>query len=165
MKAIDEQSGGDAVRTEHIIIAGLMGAMALIAFINVLGRYIFHYSLAFTEEVTINLFVWMVVVGSGVAFERGGQLGMVTVVQRLSPKYRRLCARLGLVLSTLLFLALDVLLVANIRQELTLFHARSAALGIPVWIYYAGVVLLSPFVFRGIIRGWRRVSDGEGGAY
>ena len=54
-----------------------------------------------------------------------------------------------------MFLTVDVLLLYTIHQEITLFHAKSAALGIPVWWYYAGTVLLSPFVFRGIIRGTR----------
>ena len=39
-----------------------------------------------------------------------------------------------------------------IYDELTLFQATSAALDIPVWIYYAGVPALSVFVFVGIYR-------------
>jgi hypothetical protein len=32
-------------------------------------------------------------------------------------------------------------MIQAIYDEMTLFHATSAALGIPVWIYYAGVPL------------------------
>jgi hypothetical protein len=39
-----------------------------------------------------------------------------------------------------------------IYDELTLFQSKSAALEIPVWIYYIGVPLLSVFVFAGIYR-------------
>jgi TRAP-type C4-dicarboxylate transport system permease small subunit len=56
----------------------LLMAMALIAFVNVLSRYFINFSIGATEEITINLFVWMTVVGTGIAFERGAQLGMVT---------------------------------------------------------------------------------------
>ncbi|MCJ7541671.1 MAG: TRAP transporter small permease subunit, partial [Desulfobacterales bacterium] len=65
------------LRFEDYITALLLFIMAAIAFINVLSRYFFHFSFAATEEITINLFVWMTVLGSGIAFERGGHLGMV----------------------------------------------------------------------------------------
>jgi hypothetical protein len=46
----------------------------------------------------------------------------------------------------------DVFMIQAIYDELTLFHATSASLSIPVWIYYAGVPVLSVFVFKGIYR-------------
>jgi len=55
-------------------------------------------------------------------------------------------------LSALLFILVDVFMIQAIYDELTLFQATSAALGIPVWIYYVGVPLLSVFVFAGIYR-------------
>ena len=48
-------------------------------------------------------------------------------------------------------------MIQAIKDEVTLFQAQSAALGIPVWIYYAGVPLLSVFVFRGV---WRDAKPG-----
>jgi hypothetical protein len=38
-------------------------------------------------------------------------------------------------------------------DEITLFHAKSPSLGLPVWVYYSGVPVLSVFVFKGILRG------------
>ena len=66
------------IRIDYLIAAVLLFLMAAIAFANVVSRYVFHFSFASTEEITINMFVWMTVVGGGIAFERGGQLGMVT---------------------------------------------------------------------------------------
>jgi TRAP-type C4-dicarboxylate transport system permease small subunit len=43
-------------------------------------------------------------------------------------------------------------MIQAIHEELTLFNATSAALGIPVWIYYIGVPVFSIFVFSGIYR-------------
>jgi len=56
------------IRIDHWIVAVLLFTMASIAFINVLSRYLFHFSFAATEEITINLFVWVTVIGSGIAF-------------------------------------------------------------------------------------------------
>jgi TRAP-type C4-dicarboxylate transport system permease small subunit len=70
------------IRVDYWIAAILLMSMALIAFVNVLSRYFINFSIGATEEITINLFVWMTVVGTGIAFERGAQLGMVTFFNR-----------------------------------------------------------------------------------
>ena len=140
------------IRIDHWIAAILLFTMAAIAFINVLSRYLFHFSFAATEEITINLFVWLTVVGSGIAFERGAQLGMVTLYNVFPEKFKKIVILFASALSAILFLFVDIYMIQAIYDELTLFQATSPALAIPVWIYYIGVPILSIFVFRGIYR-------------
>ncbi len=140
------------LRIDHWIVAILLFAMAAIAFINVLSRYLFHFSFAATEEITINLFVWMTVIGTGIAFERGGQLGMVTFYNIFPNKFKKNVVVLSAALAAALFLLVDIYLIQAIYFELTIFQATSAGLGIPVWIYYIGVPIFSVFVFMGIYR-------------
>ena len=140
------------IRIDHWIVAVLLFVMAAIAFLNVVSRYLFNFSFASTEEITINLFVWITVIGSGIAFERGGQLGMVTLYNTLPNRYKRWVVLLSASLSALLFVLVDLFTVQAIYDELTVFRATSAALGIPVWIYYVGVPVFSVFVFQGIYR-------------
>lgn len=151
------------LRLDHLLLAAMMAIMVIVAFLNVLGRYLFHYSLAFTEEITINLFVGVVVVGSGIAFERGLQLGVTTLTQYFPPRARNMLRWLNAFLGAALFVVVDVLLIRECYFEMRVFHARSAALNIPVWFYYAAVVILSPFVFRGLFRGARSGSPGVSG--
>jgi TRAP-type C4-dicarboxylate transport system permease small subunit len=143
---------GQRIRIDHWIVAVLLFTMASIAFINVLSRYLFHFSFAATEEITINLFVWVTVIGSGIAFERGGQLGMITLFKVFPLRLKKIVIVFGSALSAFLFLLVDIYMIQAIYEELTLFHATSAALGIPVWIYYIGVPIFSVFVFAGIYR-------------
>jgi TRAP-type C4-dicarboxylate transport system permease small subunit len=143
------------IRIDHWIAAVLMFTMASIAFINVLSRYLFHFSFASTEEITINMFVWLTVVGSGIAFERGGQLGMVTLYNAFPLRLKKWATLFSSALSALLFILVDIYMIQAIYEELTLFQATSAALGIPVWIYYIGVPVFSIFVFTGIYRDAR----------
>ncbi|NOX32726.1 MAG: TRAP transporter small permease subunit [Deltaproteobacteria bacterium] len=140
------------IRTDYLIAAVLLFSMAAIAFANVVSRYVFHFSFASTEEITINIFVWMTVVGSGIAFERGGQLGMVTFFNMFPRALKKGSILLSAILSSVLFLMVDIFMIQAIHDEMTVFHARSASLDVPVWIYYAGVPLLSIYVFRGIYR-------------
>ncbi|OPX38930.1 MAG: hypothetical protein B1H11_03965 [Desulfobacteraceae bacterium 4484_190.1] len=149
-----------SIRIDHWISAILLFTMAAIAFINVLSRYLFHFSFAATEEITINLFVWLTVVGSGIAFERGGQLGMVTLYNVFPRKFKRVIVLFSAGMSALLFILVDIYTIQAIKDEVTLFHATSAALGIPVWIYYTGVPILSIFVFMGIYRDASSRLDG-----
>ena len=154
------------IRIDHWIVALLLFTMAAIAFVNVLSRYLFHFSFAATEEITINLFVWMTVIGSGIAFERGGQLGMITLYNVFPPRFKKVVIIASSALSALLFVLVDIYMIQAIYEELTIFQATSAALGIPVWIYYAGVPIFSVFVFTGIYRDASSrlgVLKGEGG--
>ena len=139
-------------RIDHWIVAILLFTMASIAFVNILSRYLFHFSFAATEEITINLFVWVTVIGSGLAFERGGQLGMITLYNLFPKSFKKIVIIFSAALSAVLFLLVDIYMIQAIYEELTMFNATSAALGIPVWIYYVGVPIFSVFVFAGIYR-------------
>jgi TRAP-type C4-dicarboxylate transport system permease small subunit len=157
----------DRIRIDHWLVAIILFTMASIAFVNILSRYLFHFSFAATEEITINLFVWVTVIGSGLAFERGGQLGMVTLYNLFSQRFKKFVILFSAALSAVLFLLVDIYMIQAIYQELTLFNATSAALGIPVWIYYIGVPIFSVFVFAGIYRDASVKLDGlkqEGGS-
>ncbi len=140
------------LRIDHLIAAALLFAMAFIAFANVISRYLFHFSFSATEEITINLFVWLTVVGSGIAFERGGQLGMVTLFNVFPKRFQKAAVIFSALLSAALFIIVDIFMIQAIYDEITLFEATSPALGIPVWIYYIGVPVLSVFVFKGIYK-------------
>ncbi|MCD6237853.1 MAG: TRAP transporter small permease subunit [Thermotogae bacterium] len=135
------------------IAAILLFVMATIAFINVVSRYLLHFSFAFTEEIGINFFVWLTVVGAGIAFERGSQLGMVTLYNIFPKKLKKTATIISALLSTFLFAIVDIILIKTIYNDMTLFHMRSRALSIPVWIYYSGVVTLSVFLFKRIYNG------------
>jgi len=140
------------IRTDHCLAALFLFIMASIAFLNVLSRYLFHFSIAATEEITINLFVWVTVIGSGLAFERGGQLGMVTLYNIFPKRMKKAVTIVNSAMSALLFVLVDYYMIHAIYNEITLFKATSPALAVPVWIYYVGVPVFSIFVFTGIYR-------------
>jgi len=139
-------------RIDHWIAAVLLACMATIAFLNVVSRHVFHFSFASTEEITINMFVWLTVVGSGIAFERGAHLGMMTLFNLFPKTFKKVVIAFTGILMSGLFVVVNWFVLQAIYDEVTLFHAMSGALGIPIWIYYAGVPALSVFVFRGIYR-------------
>jgi TRAP-type C4-dicarboxylate transport system permease small subunit len=105
-------------RLDYYIVALLLFLMAAIAFVNVLSRYFFHFSFAATEEITINLFVWMTVLGTGIAFERGGHLGMVTFYTLFPIPIKKAAVGLSASLSGFLFLIVNIYMLQAIYDEI-----------------------------------------------
>ncbi|MBO4312747.1 MAG: TRAP transporter small permease subunit, partial [Desulfovibrio sp.] len=60
---------------EELLGSIMLAVMALIAFANVIVRYCTTFSLAWTEEITINFFVWVVLLGTACAFRDNTNLG------------------------------------------------------------------------------------------
>jgi len=74
---------------EESLIAFLLGAMALVTFVNVVLRYVFNSSLIWGLEVTLILFAWMVLLGVSYGFKVTAHLGVDAVINLLSREGRR----------------------------------------------------------------------------
>ena len=63
-------------RFEELLGSLLLAVMVSIAFINVIVRYCTSFSFAWTEELTVNFFVWVVLLGTARSFREGSHLGI-----------------------------------------------------------------------------------------
>jgi len=130
----------------------LLAVMVGVAFVNVVTRYLIRYSLAFTEEVVVSLFVWLTLFGASVAFREGAHLGFGYAVERLPRPARRAALWLGALLALLLVGALIWFGVGQIRSE-RMLGTTSEALAIPQWWYTAGIPLVGCLVLVRIVQG------------
>ncbi len=145
-----------ASNLEEYVAAILLFIMFLVAFINVLSRYLFKMSLAFIEEIEVNFFVWMSILGIAIAFKRNSHLSMEFLKNMMPAKVQNYLRVLGLVLSLAVFVVLIYLSSILIYNEVTLYRTSSMALDIPMWIYYVGMTLCSLVVVARISQGLRR---------
>lgn len=136
---------------EEILAAIIVGIMAIIAFINVLSRYLFHLSIAATEELEVNFFVWVTVIGIALAFEKGSHLGMTILYDKFPKWMKKISIIISTFLGIILFTIVDYFAIREIYMDMTLFHMRSEALNIPNWIYVIGIPIFSIFVFKKLI--------------
>ncbi len=136
---------------EEILSSIILSLMAIIAFINVLSRYLFKLSIAATEELEVNFFVWLTILGIALAFEKGSHLNMTIVYNKFPKWMKKLSIILSSILSIILFGIVNYFAIRDIYMDLTLFHMRSEALNIPNWIYVTGIPIFSIFVFKKII--------------
>lgn len=123
-----------AAHLEEVLGASLLAVMAVLAFANVITRYLFQYPLAFTEELEVNALVWLTMFGTSCAFRRRRHLSMLFFQDRFPLILRRvLQVGIGL-LSAGLFVALGILGHLQLLDE-RLLEITSESLNIPQWIY------------------------------
>ena len=135
---------------EEALAGILLLVMVSVAFINVITRYLVKYSLAFTEELEVNLFVWMVLLGAAAGFKRGSHLGVNFVVSFFPKKVKKIVIIIGYIITASLFIILIYLGIKEVADEI-LLQATSESLGVPVWWYTIGVPIGSAIVIWRII--------------
>lgn len=139
------------------VIAFFLAVMVVLVFGNVVLRYGFNSGIAFSEELSRWLMVWLTFLGAVVALRERGHLGVDTLIIMLPPLGKRIC----FILSYGLMLVADWLLLSGSwTQVLINMGDRAPATNLSVGIFYgaglvfgasAGVILLYD-IFR-VLKG------------
>jgi TRAP-type C4-dicarboxylate transport system permease small subunit len=123
-------------RAVEWLMAFLLGLMTLVTGIAIAGRFLFAYSLFWSDEVTRFLLIWIAFLGMSVGVRRGAHPGIDTVTRALSPQTARIVLCLAAILSLLFFLVMTIygsLLAANAWMQ------RSPGLGLRMSLPYLAV--------------------------
>ncbi|WP_374635213.1 TRAP transporter small permease [Paracoccus sp. (in: a-proteobacteria)] len=88
------------------VLVGLLAAMTLMVFVNVILRYGFGDGLDFSDEMSRFCFVWLIFLGAISAMRRNMHMGFDLVVTSVSPGKRRVLLTIanGLVLAVCLLI-------------------------------------------------------------
>ena len=121
------------------LLAGLLAAMVVMVFGNVVLRYFFNSGIVVSEELARFCFVWLTFIGAVVAARDGTHLGMDNVVNRLSRRGKLIC----LAASQLLILLCCVLLIVGTWRQHSINATTAAPVtGLPMsWIFGLGYVV------------------------
>ncbi len=142
---------------EEVLCAILFAIMAIVAFVNIISRYLLKYSLAFTEEILISFFVWLTLLGSAIAFRRGAHLGFSFITDRLPREVKAFLIWVGAFLGVFLFSCLIYFSIFQLKEEIEL-KITSSGIGIPQWWYTIGMPAWSILVIIRIIQGAYRAT-------
>lgn len=119
---------------ENLLAAVPFAVVAVVAFVNVVSRYFFNLSLAFTSELTVNLAVWTLMMGAVIGLREGAHLGFSALHERARGAVRGVmtvliaAAVLGFLL-VLLWFGLDL----TLRQ---VDNGRATpSIGVPQWLF------------------------------
>ncbi len=136
---------------EELLAALFLAVMASISFINVLTRYFLRFSLAFTEELTLYMFVWATMLGVSLAFKRGGNMVVTLLYDRFSKPVRRVLYIFSMVLCVAFFLCLMYWGYVEVVDEMQM-GVTTEAMRLPVYFFTASMPVLS------VLTIWRIVS-------
>lgn len=133
--------------SEEIFAGGFLIATVILLFVQVVLRYFFNKSLAWSEELSRYTFLWMIYIGTSLAAKYDGHI-RVTAQLKLVPRALR---RHVLVLADLLWLVFNgYVIVEGIRllQSMSQYPLVSAAMG---WdMRYVFAILPIAFVLQSI---------------
>lgn len=139
---------------EEILSAGCLLAMTILAFVNVISRFVFKASLSFTDEITTNLFVLLTISGASLAAKRNAHLGLNLVTDNLSAKWQK---RLSIVANLLGVLFTGILVYFGVIMAYNEYRLEqlTAGMQLPEWIFgafvpFGGILLLLRFIQKTI---------------
>ena len=146
---------------EEALGAVVMAVMVTLTFVNVVTRYVIVYPLAFTEEITISMFVWLTLLGVSIAFRSNAHLAVTFFYDLGSPALRKIFYFIATGMSILFFILLTWLGSSQVLDEMAL-GVTTDSLAIPAWIYSAGIPVFSVLVIIRIIQStMATVRDGS----
>ena len=100
------------------VLVGLLAAMTLMVFVNVILRYGFGNGLDFSDEMSRFCFVWLIFLGAIAAMRRDMHMGFDLVVTSVSPGKRRVLLTIanGLVLAVCLLILFGTILQWHVNS-------------------------------------------------
>ena len=146
-------------RLEETLIAALLAAMTLVAFTQVIARYVFNYSFTSALELTTTLFAGLIFLGIPYGVRVGSHIGMEALVRALNPRAARI---VGAVAAALCFAYAAILLAGSWQYVSKMYELQidMEDLPIPQWapraimlVSFALLMLRFGQAFVRIVRG------------
>jgi C4-dicarboxylate transporter DctQ subunit len=122
------------VINRFIAMFGITAGVTL-AFVNVVARYAFDYSLTWASELTVYLFLWGMFFGAAYCFKIDGHISIGLLVENISKKWAKV---LMLITRLVTFAYLSVVSYYGYKYLLFVIELDeiSVDLEIPMWIPY-----------------------------
>lgn len=150
------------------IVGGLVGALVVLVGSGILARYIFNYSLAWSDELAALGFVWLTLLGSVAALRRRTHMTIGFLPKLFSPSGQR---ALGVYVTVAILAFLGFMVAEGIVLTAATLGDKSAVLRIPVGLSYLSLpvagTLMGGYALRQLwalwasTGGWSAVAEGE----
>ena len=133
MKAYKKIMGGIA-EFEKIVLSVILVFVTVITFANVVVRKLSDSQFAWTEELVINLFVLMIMMGCALCAREGSLISLSLVFDRLNVRGKKVFVAIITVANTVLWV---LLLKTGIDKVVSQMHSGklTSSLGWPEWMF------------------------------
>lgn len=123
-------------KLQRAILTVSVPAMVLIMFYQVVMRYVFHNSPAWSEELVRYLFIFNVMIAAAIAVRRNSHLQIDVLLNVLKPQTRKVFTIGATAVGTVFLVYLFFLSLELVRSDMT---NTSAGLGLPMSVPYTCV--------------------------
>ncbi len=145
---------------EEYLAGILLLLMVTIAFINVVSRFTFKFSISYIEELEVYLYVWLVMLGTAIAFKRWSHLCVSLVVDKMPPGWRKYIKIFVTLLSIGFFAVIFKSSINQIQDEI-LMQVTTTSMGVPKWWYTIGLPIGSGLIIIRLLQRLFKRSSGE----
>ena len=151
-----------------VIVVACFAYMTLAVLVQVFGRYVFNYSISWTEETARYAQIWVVLMGAGIAMRRGLHVAVDALAAMLPLRWARV---VSLVIAAGALWFLGVVIYGSLPLiELGWFFETSPVLQIPMWVIYLTLPLGASYfaleLVARVVERWDRpfglIPRGEG---
>lgn len=145
-------------KIEIIIPLSCMILMTIIAFVQVVARYVFGFSFSWAEEINRYLVIWVTFVGSAAAFRMGAHVSVSAMVNILPVNIGSKVKMFSQLITLVFFIILGYFgLVHTINQTINLQVGPATRL--PMAIPYSAVPIGSLLVIIYLLTDWFKKKD------
>lgn len=141
-------------RLEELLLAGLLAAMTLLTFVQVVLRYVFNHGFVWALEANTYMFGWLIMIGVSYGIRVHSHIGVDFAVKALPQRWQR-AAGLVAVVFCLLYAAL--MLDGAYGYLYKLWRLGVLAEDIPIERWLLSIILPLGFallIFRLLQQGW-----------
>jgi len=131
--------------SESIAAIGIISGV-LIAFINVIARYVFNKSFTWASELTMYFFLWSIFFGTVYCFKKDAHISINILLEKVPGKVKKILMIISNII-TLVFLLAVAYYGYKYIELVVEINERSIDLDIPMWIPY--LVIPISFTFSG----------------
>ena len=125
--------------TVAVIVVACFAYMTLAVLAQVFGRYVFNYSISWTEETARYAQIWVVLMGAGIAMRRGLHVAVDALAAMLPLRWARV---LSLLIAAGALWFLGVVVYGSLPLiELGWLFETSPVLQLPMWVIYLSLPL------------------------
>jgi TRAP-type C4-dicarboxylate transport system permease small subunit len=135
-------------RAAFILVAALMGAMGVIAFMAVFYRFVLHDPITWSEEAARYMMVWVTFLGAGYAMGKGRHIGVTMFVEKLPEGARR---KVTFAAEIIIMVFLAAVTVQGIKLMIGLWGQTSPAMDFPMWMPYLAIPVGSVYMFMHLL--------------
>jgi TRAP-type C4-dicarboxylate transport system permease small subunit len=129
----------------------MLALLAVVVFAAVIARYVIHAPLAWSEETSRYLFIWLSLLGAETALRERAHLGVDILMKPIRARgggwHRHL-------INALLVAILGMVLIGGIETTRRTADQFSPALGIPIALVYAAVPVATALMLVEIVLRW-----------